>query len=568
MASNLTFAWAELFVDALARAGIVDAVVSPGARSGPLALAVAAHSELRSRVIVDERSAAFFALGQARASGRPSLLICTSGTAPAHYLPAVIEASRAGVPLVVVSADRGWEEADSGAPQVVDQLKLFGSHVRHFAELGVPDPSPAALRAVPRVAAQAVAASLGPIPGPVHVNARFRKPLEPQVSDKPEPWEPELERLRRAGPPQAPRPGLALPTVQLDQLAAQLAQAQRPLVVFGPSDSGDTVLLRSAAQELAQAGLPLLAEATSQVRFGIGSEVLGAESHLGQSEAPDLLIQVGTPPTSAAYASLIERQPELARAVVSTSGWNDPWSSASLVLQANPAQALSALAQRIRESASAWAGWRERLEQQECKAWQEAASQLEGGAFSEAGVARAAVEALPEGGLLAVGNSGPVRDLDRWCPPSAKGLRVLHQRGANGIDGLASGAAGARAASNRPTLLLLGDLSLLHDIGGLASVAAVGGPLCILVVNNGGGRIFERLPVGKLPALRPAVRSHFVVEHQMEFSHAAALFGLEYARAEAGAELREALAAALQSPRATLVEARVPPLGDAGGSGR
>ena len=184
--SNLHLAWARLFLRSAAAAGVTDVVLSPGSRSTPLTIAAATTSELRAHVIVDERGAAFFALGQARVTGRPSLLICTSGTAGAHWLPALIEASQSFVPLIAVTADRPWELQDSAAPQTIDQLKLFGDHVRHYAELGLPDPSPGALRAVPRIAAQAVARALGPVPGPVHINARFRKPLEPVEVDGPE----------------------------------------------------------------------------------------------------------------------------------------------------------------------------------------------------------------------------------------------------------------------------------------------------------------------------------------------------------------------------------------------
>src|SRR5262249_10288390 len=151
--------------------------------------------------IVDERSAAFFALGQARVTGRPSMLVCTSGTAGAHYLPAIIEASQSFVPMIVVTADRPWELYDVTAPQTIDQNKLFGDFVRHFAELGLPDATPSALRAVPRIAAQAVARALGPTPGPVHVNARFRKPLEPVRAAAPEAWEPLVAALSARGAP-------------------------------------------------------------------------------------------------------------------------------------------------------------------------------------------------------------------------------------------------------------------------------------------------------------------------------------------------------------------------------
>jgi 2-succinyl-5-enolpyruvyl-6-hydroxy-3-cyclohexene-1-carboxylate synthase len=195
-ADDLHSAWAHLFAASLAQCGVAHAVISPGSRSTPLALALAA--QLPSTVLHDERVAAFFALGQARASGRPSVVLATSGTAPGHWLPAVMEAREAGLPLLLLSADRPWEVQQAQASQTVDQIRLFGPHANGYFELGVPDAYPGALRAVPRIAAQAVLATQYPLPGAVQVNARFRKPLEPQPSTGQEPWRARLEALVRA----------------------------------------------------------------------------------------------------------------------------------------------------------------------------------------------------------------------------------------------------------------------------------------------------------------------------------------------------------------------------------
>ncbi|MBK1715916.1 thiamine pyrophosphate-binding protein, partial [Rubrivivax gelatinosus] len=197
--SDLHSAWSRLFVQSLREAGVAHAVISPGSRSTPLALALA--QAMPFTVLHDERAAAFFALGQARASGRPSVVLATSGTAPGHWLPAAMEAREAGIPLLLLSADRPWEVQEAQASQTVDQLRLFGGHARAFFELGLPDAHPAALRAVPRLAAQAVLATHHPLAGAVHVNARFRKPLEPQPATGPEPWRPLVEQLSRAGAP-------------------------------------------------------------------------------------------------------------------------------------------------------------------------------------------------------------------------------------------------------------------------------------------------------------------------------------------------------------------------------
>lgn len=199
--SDLHSAWARLFFSSLASAGLREIVISPGSRSTPLALAAAAEARLRVHVLIDERDAAFFALGQARRSGRASALLCTSGTAAAHYLPAILEASQSHVPLLAITADRPWEAYDAASAQTLDQVKLYGDAVRHYAELGLPDASPGALAAVVRIAAQALYATTAPRPGPVHLNARFRKPLEPVAVAGREPFADRIEALLRAGAP-------------------------------------------------------------------------------------------------------------------------------------------------------------------------------------------------------------------------------------------------------------------------------------------------------------------------------------------------------------------------------
>jgi 2-succinyl-5-enolpyruvyl-6-hydroxy-3-cyclohexene-1-carboxylate synthase len=565
--SNLHLAWARLFVHAAAAAGVTEAVLSPGSRSTPLAIALAGEPRLRLHVVVDERTAGFFALGQARLTGRPSLLVCTSGTAGAHYLPAVIEAAQSFVPMLVVTADRPWELYDAAAPQTIDQVKLFGDFVRHHAELGLPDASPSALRAVPRIAAQAVALSLGPTPGPVHLNARFRKPLEPVATAAPEPWQPLVDALLARGaptvhaPPAAPAPDAAT----IAALAERIAHAERGLIVCGPAplaqaDARDAIL--SLARRTA---FPLLAESTSQIRFGgdrSGVAECGAFDAVLRSPAfraghtPDLVLQLGAPPTSSAYAELCAASPNAARIVVAPHGWNDPQGDAAALVFADPGQVAAMLATQL--PAREPSAWSRAFSSAGARADAVAARASSGPALGEGSIARALVASCPEGAILAVGNSTPVRDLDVFCAPSARDLRVAHQRGASGIDGLVSGAAGTASVSSTPTALLLGDLSLLHDVGALALLARTATPLVVVVVQNGGGRIFEQLPVARSVDADLFERL-FVTPQPVCFEHAALAFGVPYARAETPAALDTALAAAWHHRGATLIEAVAAP---------
>ncbi|MCC6556618.1 MAG: 2-succinyl-5-enolpyruvyl-6-hydroxy-3-cyclohexene-1-carboxylic-acid synthase [Polyangiaceae bacterium] len=573
-ASNLHGAWARLFLRAASQAGARDVVLCPGSRSTPLALAAAESADLRLHPVVDERAAAFFALGQARVTGRPSLLVCTSGTAGAHALPAVIEASQSFLPLVVITADRPWELADAAAPQTIDQVKLFGDHARWSVELGLPDPSAPALRAVPRLAAQAVARATSPTPGPVHVNARFRKPLEPVDAPRPEPWEPAWEALMRRGGARAIHARPAVDPRVIDELAGLCAGASRGLVVCGPAPIGaDPARARRAVAGLARRlGFPLLAEATSQIRFGGLAEgaampsafdlVLRAPAFRARS-APDLILEIGAPPTSAGDAAYVAEHEACPRVVIAPHGWNDPSSSAAAMICADPADVCDALAARLPAAPPASRdAWSAAFARADAVAAAAAARAAGGAPLTEGAVVREAVRACPEGSLLAIGNSMPVRDVDTYCPPSARALRVLHQRGASGIDGLVSGAAGARSVAGAPLTLVLGDLSLLHDLTGLllaARSAAGGPPLVVVAVQNDGGRIFEHLPIAASAGGSALLDRCFTMPQGLDFAPAAAMFGLAYARAEGADALARALAEAHARGGATLIEAVVPP---------
>jgi 2-succinyl-5-enolpyruvyl-6-hydroxy-3-cyclohexene-1-carboxylate synthase len=541
--SNLHIVWARLFVSALADAGVRRAVVSPGSRSTPLVLAIVEEARLSTHVVVDERSAGFFALGQARASGEPTLLVCTSGTAGAHYFPAIIEASAAHLPLIVVTADRPWEAYDAASPQTIDQVKMFGAFVRHYAELGLPDAS--ALRAVPRIAAQAAVRALGPDPGPVHVNARFRKPLEPITSS--ESWD------------VPPTPRIHAPAA-LQLAFPEKLRARRGLIVCGPAPAfGDLEARRSAVCALGRkTGFPILAEATSQIRFGAG-RVFGAFDAVLRDPAArarfraDLIVEIGAPPTSSAYAAYLSEHPPERRIVVAAHGYGDPVGGATDIVCADPVDACRALAEAMLPISSDFS---RELESAEAEVWRRVAEEFESGALTEGRVAHEVLSVLPGGANLVVSNSGPVRDLDTYVLPTHRAIRVLSQRGASGIDGLVSGAAGARTVLDGPMALYLGDLAILHDIGGLAAARAAQGPLAIVVVNNAGGRIFEALPIAKKTSAETLER-FFVTPERIDLARAAAAFGLAYVAARTPAELSSALKDAIALPSPVLVEAFV-----------
>lgn len=566
--------WARTLLDALAQAGIQQVIISPGSRSTPFVLAAAAHPELICHHVMDERSAAYFALGQGRLSGRPSLLICTSGTAVANYLPAVVEASMAHVPLVVLSADRPVELAHCGANQTIDQLKIFGHHARQFFDLGRPDTSPRALRALRRTAAQAVFAADYPLPGAVHLNARAKKPLEPSTVEEP---------VVRNALVRPRRPLRLAATDDLDLLIERLGSVENGVLVAGPAavTQGE---LGSIFSELARrSGFVVFADPASQWRFRARStEVTWVDAYdsllhgsgFRRRHRPELIVQFGRVPTSGAFERFLGELSGVEHWVLGPHGWNDPQSTADHLVFADLAPTLDSLVEGLpadQRPPSEWQrAWRrgERLAQ---RLIQDAVSG-DGGeqSLSEGQVARCAVDGLPPGGLLVLGNSLPIREVDIYCRGTDKALAVASQRGTSGIDGVVSGALGAAHISAQPTVLLVGDVSFLHDLSGLTAASLVTSPMVILVVQNQGGHIFDQLPVAAyLAAQEPrdadggGVMDHWTTPHQCDLEHAAALHGLPFRRVRDHRALAQGLKQGLGRRGVTLIEAVVPPGGAA-----
>ncbi|MBX3269175.1 MAG: 2-succinyl-5-enolpyruvyl-6-hydroxy-3-cyclohexene-1-carboxylic-acid synthase [Sandaracinaceae bacterium] len=556
--ANLLTVWADVLLGALAAAGVRDVVASPGSRSTPFVLAAARHPALTLRVVVDERSAGFFALGLARAGGAPPLLLSTSGTAPAHYYPAVIEASEAGLPLLVLSADRPAALVRAGAPQTTDQTRLYGVHARAFADLGLPEGTDAALATLAQTARWAVERALGPEPGPVQLNAPADKPLEPVQArtDEERALVDRAAGLALGGP--APRARPSPDAAALAALADALARAERPVLYAGPLGADaprDTVL-----DFARRVGVTVLAEASSQLRFGPRDGVRTADAFdwwLGESPTPDLVLEVGATPTSSRTLEWLGRGARVPRFVVGGTRRRDPAGTARAVVLGELGDLLDAIGARVvgvtRERGDdAFAVLEER-------AWARVEACLADAPFGEAHATRCVLERAPEGARLVLGNSLPIRHVDRYVRGGGRRLRILSQRGVNGIDGTLAGAAGAAAASGEPTLALLGDVAFAHDVGSLALAAHAPGPLVLVVLDNGGGRIFEELPVARAGV----DMTLFTTPTALDLAAAARTFGLAYAEAAGTRALEGALDEALARRGATLVRVVVPPHGAA-----
>ncbi len=555
---SLLTLWSRLVASSLVSAGVREVVVSPGSRSTPFVLALHARPELTLVSVLDERSAAFVALGMARASGRATAVLATSGTAPAHWFPAVIEASLSGLPLLLLSADRPLGLAHSGAAQTIDQTKLFGDWVRLFVDLGDPRADQAALVSVTRSIGQAVAALTGPRPGPVHVNLRADKPLEPV---EPGPEERALaeavENLARRSATRIGRPSVG-PDVEVARaLGEALGEAKRPLVVAGPRRRGDD---RAALLDTcARARIPVAAEATSQLRFGPRDGlfldacelVFGADA-FARGAMPDLVLQIGSLPTG---PTLERTLGGVRRFVLDAGGVHDPIGGAEAISCA-PAGLTMELAVSRRSVYARDDRWLADLADAESIAWREIERAVARGEGEGAAV-RAAFEASGDA-MLVIGNSLPIRTLDRFVRGGGARRTVLSQRGANGIDGLVSGALGAAMVAAEPVVAIVGDVSFLHDSNALAHARAVRGPLVVVVVDNGGGRIFETLPLARTPSGRAAMPL-FTTPHELDLAALVRALGVPCTETRRAVETREAVSAALQTRGAHVVRASVEP---------
>jgi len=569
MIPTLLTEWSRLLLGTLARAGVEHVVLSPGSRSTPFAWAALNEPKLRCHSVWDERVAAFFALGQARASGRPSLLLCTSGTAAANYYPAVIEASLARLPLLVLTADRPFELQHASAPQAIDQIKLFGDAARAFFELGTPDASPSALSGLLRSVAHAVHAARHDHPGPVHLNARARKPLEPVQAD-----DAAALSLRESVDALLTRgPTLTSPAARhgdVTRLARACAETARGLILVGPEPAYRPEAARAVSRLAELTGYPLLCEATSQSRFraelapGVlcvdAFEWLLRSPNLRARLAPDLILSFGSTPTSGSYERWLNGNFNGQRFVIAEHGFPDPHGLASELIDSSSANAANDTVRHLQHERVQHEAERERFRH----AWREANRQAwvaveqelarPSAQLSEACAIREVLDHLPDPCQLMIGNSLPIREVDAYVPARACSLSVLCQRGANGIDGLISGAAGAASLRPEPTVLLLGDVSFMHDLGGLAVAREASGPFVIVVIDNGGGRIFEQLPIFEQLAQDAEANRFWLTPSGAELAHAAALFGYRHSKISERAGIARALSEATRQPGVSVLQ--------------
>jgi len=533
-------------------------------------MAFAAQPGMRIWMQVDERSAAYFGLGMAKRLCQPVALLCTSGTAAANFMPAVVEAKLTHVPLLVLTADRPHELRDNGAPQSIDQNRLYGTYVKWFVEVALPEATNVALRYIRTIAVRAAASVQANPAGPVHLNFPFREPLTPEpIPGQSLPPIEQRDLVAWQGRPDN-APFVEVREAPLDVPAAttmgylmdMVRGARRGLIIVGPND--DLTLVEPIVRLARRLGYPILADPLSQLRCGDHDQVMVLSSYDAflridsfiESAQPELILRFGAMPTSKPLLLYLKRYASCPLVLIDGhGGWEEPTQLASELFHANPAalcQALLDQREEIQPSVSqAWlTTWQDadKLTRQTLQyAVQDFNELFEGRVFTElAGL-------LPDGATLYTGNSMPVRDLDTffWC--SEHRIRIMGNRGASGIDGVVSSALGASAGAgpNEPTVLVLGDLSFFHDLNGLLAARLYQLDLIIVLINNDGGGIFSFLPQAAYP-------EHFEQLYGtptgLDFRLAVQMYGGQFQREESWEQFRKAVSQGLNTGGLHVIE--------------
>lgn len=543
-------AYMASFVDELAQNKVRHAVVSPGSRSTPISLLLAEHPNIEVHINVDERSAAFFALGLAKALREPVAIICTSGTAAANYYPAIVEAYYARIPLIVMTADRPHELRDVGAPQAINQIDLYGKHVKWSVEMALPEKSADMTNYVRTIGARAVAIASNQPSGPVHLNFPIREPLLPFLDQV------KKYRDHRISPKVEIEKGIRiLSQSQFEALASRLSEAKRGIIVVGELQDRE---MRQAIIALAEKlAFPILADPLSLLRSGDHSQTQIIETYdtfLRDDVAkevlnPDLVLRFGAMPVSKSLLLFLKKHRQAQHLIVDAgAGWREPAGIASNMIYCEESAFCYGVIEQIdhRENQSWLQLW-----QSVNKATKRGLASIRDEAeLSEGKLFLLLNDLLPMNSTLFIGNSMPIRDLDTFFFTNEKNITALANRGANGIDGVVSTALGVSTVSEN-TVLVIGDLSFFHDMNGLLAAKLQKQNITILLINNDGGGIFSFLPQA---SEKEYFELLFGTPHGLDFSHAAKLYGAKYNNASTWDEFQQVFTQSFSEPGLKIIE--------------
>ncbi|RFU66306.1 2-succinyl-5-enolpyruvyl-6-hydroxy-3-cyclohexene-1-carboxylic-acid synthase [Peribacillus glennii] len=545
-------AYTASFIDELAVNQVKHVVVSPGSRSTPLALMFAEHPDITLHLNIDERSAAFFALGLAKALREPVAMVCTSGTATANYYPAIIEAYYSRVPLVVMTADRPHELRDVGAPQAIDQIHLYGKHVKWFVEMALPEQSDEMVSYARTIGARAVATATKQPAGPVHLNFPLREPLVPSIGNAKN-----FRINQEARTPNVTVRGgeLQLPSGQADAVTKLLEDSKQGIIVCGELESDE---IRAAIICLSKKlSFPILADPLSQLRSGTQTveniidcyDTFLRDEHAANLLAPDLVLRFGPMPVSKSLLLFLKKHRGTKHLVVdSGGGWREPAGLATDMIYSNEVAFSRGICDTIQ--AKEKSSWLQRWKKVNATTRNALESIRDEDELSEGKLFLLLQDLMPDSSQLFVGNSMPIRDLDTFFFTGDKKIRTFANRGANGIDGVVSTALGVGAVLDN-TVLVIGDLSFFHDMNGLMAAKLQKTNLTILLINNDGGGIFSFLPQA---SEKEYFETLFGTPHGLDFSHAVALYDGNYTKAESWDEFAAAFTKSFAIPGLKVIE--------------
>lgn len=528
--SNPLTAYMSALVDELSQCGIEHCVISPGSRSTPISLLIAEHPNLNTHVVVDERSAGFFALGVSKASSRPTVLVCTSGTAAANYLPAIVEAYYSRVPLMVLTADRPHELRDVGAPQAIDQIKLFEPYTKAFYEAALPEDRTELIRYIRGLVRRAYATATTTPAGVVHINLPIREPLLPDLND------PSLFTYGRLKEPMIIETGhRSLSGHVFDLLADKLQNVEKGLIVCGPHF--DVSFIRAVYTLAEKLRFPIFADPLSQLRMSgslsayviEGYDAFLKNEQLTSEYKPDLILRFGAMPVSKSLSMTLQQHWKNTPCIVVDGGsrWRDPIGTATEMYYCDETVFCYEVARRIEQKglrANQWLHIWQQANNITIKTIQGIQSKQ---TMNEGQIYLELCRILPDGSQLYIGNSMPIRDVDTFFHQQNKKIALLCNRGTNGIDGTLASAFGA-ATNDRPTVLVTGDLAFYHDLNSLAIGSLNNLNLTIVLVNNNGGGIFSFLPQAEDKPSQKHFEKIFLTPLNLSFEFAAKLFDAEY----------------------------------------
>lgn len=540
MKVNRNHLWASVFINQLAEAGVKYACISPGSRSTPLTYSLATNKKIKCFVHIDERSSGFFALGLAKASGLPTIIVTTSGTATAELYPAIIEAYQQRTPLIVCTADRPPELIGTGANQTINQHNLYRNHIRWFRDIGLPSVTNYGLKHLQRIALEASELSTMLDRGPVHFNFPFRKPLEPfsytdEVGKNIFKMKPIENKKHRK---------LNFDNLARDRrfrnLLNKCVESEKGLIIAGPMEY-DSEAVKKIKQLSSVLKYPLIADGSSHLRFGIkksGANVFSNyHSYLlspkfCEDHKPEVVIHFGRTVTSSSLENYLNNT-DAERYLVNEYGdCFDPSGKTKAIFKTTYDMFCSEILSELNGLSNS--DWYERRKKSEWLKDFLRAENISGSLKNkiitksrfpnEPNAIIEILNSIPKNANIIVGNSLPIRDLDWFADKSDKKFVIHFNRGASGIDGIVSTALGISAVK-KTTFLIVGDLSFLHDMNSLQTAVKYSLPLKIILINNNGGGIFETLPISQR---EKSLREYFVTPHNLDLEKIVASFGIKY----------------------------------------